>query len=407
MARRAVAQWSLLSVLASSCFVGNLDVVDKSNGAAGGKQGDGGDRDQPTAGEGASLATAGDGPSQGGSATQGGTASQQGGEPGVSGGADSSVGGDTSQAGDGPVGPTQKCGDFDEVNDTMANSPATYGGNQFKEGLLFCAAINSGHYDAAKKLVDNDGMLFDLLADGDYRATLVLETPDPTADVRFTFAANGGTISWAALDRAVNVIHGSKGMAQVSVAAHNPKAIAASVPYKIRIHKDDMASHCATNRVIAGSYSEAHDGPTFNGNDVLRYDFKKDVQVPTSTLSDAPEPSGLVIENDKRFAISGTSADAHYGQTYADADMYAFETGDISQVSARLVWTGGTDLDVLLFNEEGYQYIAVGSDFTKDSVVVFAVRPHTKYWAYVVANENLATLPQTYQLNLCGETFAE
>jgi hypothetical protein len=406
VSRRALAQWSVLSLLASSCLVGNLEVRDKPNGGAAGDPSSGGAADTSSAGEGASASPGGGALTQGGSAMQGGTATQQGGEPGASGGTNT-AGGDTSQAGDGSVGPTHKCGDFNEVNDVMANSPATYGGNKFKEGLLFCAAINSGHYDAAKKLVDNDGMLFDLLEDGDYRATLVLETPDPTADVRFTFSANGGTISWAALDRAVNVIHGYKGMAQVSVEAHNPKAIAESVPYKIRIHQDDLAAHCATTMPAAGTYAEQNDGTSFDGNDVIRYDFKKDVQVPTSNPSDAPEPSGLVVENGKRFVINGTSADAHYGQTYADADMFAFETGDISQVSVRLVWTGRTDLDVILFNEDGYQYIAVGSDFTKDSVSVFAVRPHTKYWAYVVANENLAVLPQSYQLNLCGETFSE
>jgi hypothetical protein len=412
-------KWLLgLGSCVSACLVGNLEVgPGDGDGSASGA----GNDSVGAAGEEATHAAGNAGTSPGGSSqggTTGGNRSSDGGEAPLEGG----TGGDAALAdgGEGAVS-TPRCGDYSEGADASndyfspdnTNGSYEYAGGTFKEGFTVCGAIDTGHYDAARDVVDVDTFAVPFDAAGDYIATIELEKPDPTRRVEISFSAPTGVTSRSAVveTRGVASVNAwEKGSGRVSVRVKSDRALPAAVPYKIRLRRDDLSQRCASTTVgdADQSYAESLDGPSSAANDVVRVDFDDDVQTATALTTDAPEPSAIVIDAGDRSIITGSMANVHYGELYADGDMFEVKTGDATQLTLRLDWPGtNADMDALLFNRDEY-WLAGGAYETSTmgpDVATFAVRPHTSYWLWIAAENDSSSLPRGYSLSICGETF--
>jgi hypothetical protein len=154
-------------------------------------------------------------------------------------------------------------------------------------------------------------------------------------------------------------------------------------------------------------YTEAHDTATSKGNDVFEFSGA------TADATDAPESTGLTIDNATPRRIDGTLASvapAEHTRT-RDRDTFQITTGpdthvlyvrptpsssDNSFVYLRLATTDLADIQNS-GDERNGQNLAGG-------LGIFVVKPSTTYWLQIDGSDssNVNDFPRNYDLSVCG-----
>ena len=379
-------------------------------------------------GTGATETDGGDGPVLGGgSAGTSGSAATPGGEGGTqsppAGGASGqgtdtsvSLGGATEDVrGDPPIDPS--CGDYQERENRFNDTGLAID----KDELTICGRLNAYQFTPSDYegylRVDSDYYRLAVLTDGDYFVSIEFPEDAPSQDftrININPGYYGGGVglvegkqggAWVALDDFTG--------ASIYVDSYAMTDLDHSIPYKLHIRKDSPADRCTTVKPADAkqSYTEAHDGATNKGNDVVHYKFFE-AQMPTASAADAPEPSGVVLNIGDHSLLQGNAALVDYGDDYYDTDMYAFKTGTSDVVTLRLDWPDfGPDLDLMLFdaNDLTFQYLKAATNTTTYGPELFTVivKPNTSYWLYVAAGNTSTqgSIPSAYTVTMCGEKF--
>src|SRR6185312_10448921 len=120
---------------------------------------------------------------------------------------------------------------------------------------------------------------------------------------------NAGHYDGSLADHGVFLSELPAGNYTVVVTAIAAAARSAALPYKVVLYADQPTTRCPDLTGMTADYTEANDGATNKGNDVVAIDFSK---VPsfnlTSATTDAPETSGLTIDSTANKHIVGSSA---------------------------------------------------------------------------------------------------
>jgi hypothetical protein len=302
--------------------------------------------------------------------------------------------------------------DFTEAADSTNNAtPEMSGltiGGPTKE---ICGQIDSGHYDSATKTVDLDTYRFTVTTQSDLRvrffgasdvsklsefSVLVFDTsPAPVLLNGYAFDATLG-------DHGVFRASLAPGTYDVFVRGRADADIAAPLKYQVRFLAD---AECP-QQVANADYKEQHDGADNHGNDVLAIDFSK---TPSATASaGTAESTGLKFDAGVHKRISGSAANVTGTDTYMDRDTYAISTGSANELSIRLDWAGGADLDYVVFAESSM--IPTGGSTvasqTGPEVAIFPVLPSTHYRLWIGAKQGSTTLPAAYDASVCASHAA-
>jgi len=299
----------------------------------------------------------------------------------------------------------------DATNYDMAESTMTTLG----ESLVICGQVDDSRQGAST--VDVDLFSYTVEKPTDYVATLELEQDDyrgvieltakSTFDTVLAHSAKAAGASAVVFNQHVDVYGG---LVKVT-ATDESAALKVPIKYKIRIRRQPWSTGCptVTPAEAAQTYDEAMDGTNAAGNDIVRLDPAAVTNGPT-TAADEVELSKIVLGPGESSLIRGVSAKvSHAADPYFDGDMYRFRTGDINQVTFRLDWAAKqADLDVFLFEENSYAILDAGASLDPNELRSFIVQPNKNYWLWVGAYEDTAStaLPQSYDLTLCGKTFA-
>ncbi len=159
-------------------------------------------------------------------------------------------------------------------------------------------------------------------------------------------------------------------------------------------------------------YQEMNDLAGSRGNDMVTID-ETDPPPRLTELSDAPEPTAILLEPGAVQHVRGTSDLVESdGDSYLDRDAYLIETGpSTSELELRLTWADSdVDLDMYLFEagapENDYSVKLGTSIGTKrDELMTLNVDPSRSYWLWVAAfdtaNGGSAGLPMIYDVTLC------
>ena len=282
-------------------------------------------------------------------------------------------------------------------------------------GLTVCGAIDPGHFNVAEAVVDVDGYTFAVATETDLLVTLSGAGLEALELVQLQLYGGGGLNMIAANtrlvgDHAVFSLHVQPGSYELAVIASSAMELTSPIAYQMRIGVDAPATRCAA--LTTGGYTEATDGASNDGNDVVGIDRSMN---PTNTLTasttDAPEPTGVVVAPATSYRLVGTSANVARVGSYFDRDTFAFTTGPTTnQVTIRLNWPGTTiDLDYHVYDEGRVPYIyrSISPSTMEAELQTLAVAPSTTYWLWVGADYVMSTgLPVTYAATVCGATFA-
>ena len=303
---------------------------------------------------------------------------------------------------------------FDPTNDDIigAGTPEPTG-LTFGASFTVCGAIDSTHFDVGEAVVDVDGYTFTVAAEADVLVTVSGAGLDTLELVQLqiyggaglgTLIADGTFVG----DHAVHAVRLAAGTYELAVIASSAAAIAAPIPYQLRVAADAPLARCA--EVTAGGYAEATDGATHDGNDVVLIDRSMSpTQALTASATDAPEATAITVEPALSYRITGTSGSVPQAGSYFDKDTFAFTTGtSTNQVAIRVNWPGSTvDLDYHLFAEGVLPYVhrAIAAATVEDEFRTLPVEPGTTYWLWIGADRSSAGLPVAYTASLCGATF--
>lgn len=287
----------------------------------------------------------------------------------------------------------------------------------FQTRAVLCGAIDTGHRDATSGAVDLDAYRVAITADTDVLVTLTGAGLESLARVRLSAFDVGSQQAVATAsfvgDHGVFAAHLPAGNDDIAVVAEDGADLAAPIAYRIVLATDAPQTRCATATATA-DYTEAADGAANDGNDVIAIDYSATPNIAlTAATTDAPEPTALAIASATTRRISGTSALTAVHGSYIDRDTYAIATGPTAnQLSLRVGWPGlpdaATDLDVFLFAVDDVLPIggAARSSTSGPEFQTFAVRPNMTYWMWIGAFSGSTGQPLTYDVTLCGETFA-
>lgn len=280
--------------------------------------------------------------------------------------------------------------------------------------LTICGLVNSGHFDTGRQTVDIDNYKLTVSAAGDVIVTLSAPGVVSLSNFNLTiYAAETGQRATASGmfigDHAVFIAHLAAGSYEFSVEALAGAPLAMSASYQLKISPDSPATRCPQLTTTA-NYTEAHDGTTSRGNDVIKIDYtaaNSNYYSLTPATTDAPEPTGLTLASGTNYRISGTSANVAAVGSYLDADTYLITTGPTTdQLTIRLNWTGANvDLDYYVFDG----LLPIGTAATigngASELATFAVAPSTAYRLWVGAIDGSTGLPAPYDFSVCAETF--
>ena len=302
---------------------------------------------------------------------------------------------------------------FNEAADaTNINTPGAEATNVMFSGTKtgICGQINNGHF--ANMSVDIDAYKFATAADADLLINLTGNVGALTRVV-VQVGTTGGQSRNVALfegDHATASVRLPAGEHIVAVGAFNGTDIAAPIPYTITLVPDAPATRCA-KVTAAANFTEANDGATNNGNDMISVD---DGASPPTRLTvspaDNPEPTALTLASGTNYRITGSSAAVDPADSYEDRDTFLFTTGaTTTQLSVRLNWTStSADFDYRVFPPASTLSVtgALTTGLVEDEFQTFAVKPNTMYWLWVGAYDGATGQPTAYDATLCPETFA-
>jgi hypothetical protein len=297
--------------------------------------------------------------------------------------------------------------EMDDVGNAMSATPEVTG-ITFASAIGLCGSVNSGHFNSTQELVDQDIYRLTFSADADLilHFTGAAQGLDELAVQVAQSSTRAGYGSWT-YDHGALVAHVTPGDWYVTVGAFN-QADVTTFPYKIVVAPDspDRCPHVTT-----GGFTEAGDGASNNGNDMMEYALATNsIRRLTPSTTDSPEASGVTAAPGGNYRLTGTLATVTpIGDDYMDRDTYEFSTdAATNEVSVRLNWTGNTrDFDFIVIPQNAVNPI-IGAGFDNVSMEeefeTFAVAPSSKYWLWVAA-ENGSTLPSTYDATLCSSAY--
>lgn len=334
-------------------------------------------------------------------------------------------GGDGGNGGDGGSGsnidaPLPAC-DYTETADATNNATSEL--TNVAIGAVtrtFCGNVDANHYDNASKIVDVDSYTVSVAGTSELIVQFSNDTPgnltDFQVDIFGATAAptllSAGDYDGSLSDHGAYIAELPAGNYNIVVTATAAAGISAAIPYRVRVVADQPTTRCPDLTGMAADYTEANDGATNNGNDVILVDTTKDPSFTlTTSTADAPEASGLTVDPNKNFHISGSSASVGPGtDKYLDRDTYAVATGaSTNELSIRLNWPGTTaDLDYIVFEQNALTTPNVAAMLTatsEDEFTTFAVKPGTTYWVWVGAYKGSTGMPIAYSASVCGGKF--
>ena len=316
------------------------------------------------------------------------------------------------------------CGDnepvcsYDEAADLTNDQTAeTTGVHAGASAIGLCGAIDDGHFDATLSSVDVDRFAVtidgsgDLVIDvvGDPEEVSVLESLSASI---FTADANPTLIAAGRFDPAL-ADHGAfhaqvpPGDYVVAVSGGARGDPTGSIDYRVALVPDPVARCPAVTR--AADYTEQHDGDG-TGNDAFEIDFSK--TPPFTSVAGTPEATGLAIDDEAAYRISGTSvtttATSMHVDEYLDRDTYEIRTtAATDELTLRVDWTDpAADLDFVVLEEATLAPAAI-SNVTGNvgpELAVFAVKPNTKY--LVLVGSFMGGSGSTpYDITVCGAHF--
>lgn len=306
----------------------------------------------------------------------------------------------------------------DTTNDYFADPTAIEEtGVHFTGGgpRTICGTINNGHYNAdpAYQTVDIDNYGFTVDHDAD---VIVRLTGNAQNILQVGVFAVTDTRGFAGGDyylgnHAVFSQSLKAGHYQISVEATDVQDATAPVDYKVRMSIDDPATRCADVTATA-DYTEAHDGLTNDGNDMVAIDYNQfPVYSFTGSPLDVPEPTNLVLDPAKDYRISGTSASVAGQGSYFDRDTYVITTGaTTNEISVRMKPGASTaDMDFYLFQENrdfGLSFNGAQMMGGAEEFATLAVNPNSRYWLWVgKANADSDNTSSTYDASICAAEF--
>lgn len=285
------------------------------------------------------------------------------------------------------------------------------------EPRTLCGVVNVGHFDGATHTVDNDAYRVTVERAGNLIVRFAgAEGASAVADFSVYLRSGNSPVFGASLapsvhDHGLFVWSVPPGDYDVMAAAQHPSDLDASFGYKVQLALD-RPSRCAQ---VAGApaYREAA-GEGDAGNDVLMVDFRDTPHGKlTASTSDAAEATGLVLDNDTRVLITGSSADRDRSgddhDEYLDRDTYEIRTGAATtELTLRLDWADPqVNLDYFIFPAEQTAEVGGSSRFDgNEEYNIVAVKPNTAYWIWIGASGDRAGLPAGYDLTVCGESVS-
>jgi hypothetical protein len=317
--------------------------------------------------------------------------------------------------------PSPACDYTESMDGTNATTPEATGVTIGAQNKTLCGQVDMGHFGSATSTVDVDE--YSVSVGG--TAELIVEFEDSTPanltdfNVTITDAAvdptilNSGDFTGALSDHGAYLAELPAGNFNVVVTATGTAAISAAIPYKVHIVADQPTTRCPDMTTATADYTEASDGASNIGNDVITVDFTKPTSFAlTTATTDNPETSGITLDatTNKHIAGSSGTPTPAYTDKYIDRDTFAFMTGaSTNEMSIRLNWPGSTsDLDYLVFENNALTTPVAVSTLTassQDEFQTFAVKPNTGYWLWVGAYTGSTGQPIAYSASLCGATF--
>jgi hypothetical protein len=297
---------------------------------------------------------------------------------------------------------------YNEANDGANGVSATpeQTGISYTSKVTLCGNVNNGHFDTTEQIVDQDIYKLTFTADTDLIVHFTAEAAvlDELAVQIAQTNTRAGYGTWVD-GHGTLVAHVTPGDWYITVGAFRDTDIS-SVPiaYKITVETDN-AGRCA--QVLSGGYSEAIDGGSSVGNDMIEYDSAADPTKRLTNAADTAEPSGVVAAPGMQYRLTGIAANVNASDDYTDRDTYELSSGTANELSIRLTWPGTTrDFDFLVVPQNTVQVIAAGLDnrMMEAEFETFAVKPNTTYWIWVGAYDG-AALPIDYDVTICATTY--
>jgi hypothetical protein len=277
--------------------------------------------------------------------------------------------------------------------------------------LTLCAQIDNGHF--SQQVVDTDAFKFTIAADTDVIMHITGAGIDALADTLIQLRRGNAFVAFGVVegDHGTLIAHLPAGEYVAAMAAFNGSDLAAPVPYRLTIATDAPATRCAA-LTGAATYTEANDGASHNGNDVINYNSTSNTpSTLTASTVDAPEPTNITVASGMRYLIAGSSADVNPPDDYEDRDTFAFTTGPTTtQMTVRLNWPATTvDLDYRVYPPSTTAPLSIVGGLkasqSEYELETFAVKPNTTYWLWIAAEDGSTGQPAAYAATLCGETF--
>jgi hypothetical protein len=313
------------------------------------------------------------------------------------------------------------CDYTESMDGTNATTPEATGVTIGAQNKTLCGQVDTGHFGSATQTVDVDE--YSVAVGGTAELVVEFEDSTPTSltdfNVTITDAAvdptilNSGDFTGAFSDHGAYLAELPAGNFNIVVTATSSAAISAAIPYKVRIVADQPTTRCPDMTTATADYTEANDGASNIGNDVITVDFTKPTSFAlTTATTDNPETSGITLDATTNKHIAGSSGmpSPAYTDKYVDRDTFAFMTGtSTNEMSIRLDWPGTTsDLDYLVFENNVITApvaVATLTANSQDEFQTFAVKPNTSYWLWVGAYAGSTGQPIAYSASLCGATF--
>ena len=311
--------------------------------------------------------------------------------------------------------------DYTEMSDsTNDTTPENTGLTVGATTRNICGQVDTGHYDSSTMVVDVD--MYSVTV-GATTAELVIDFEDQTPASLTDFLVEifdnntpatllyAGDYNGALADHGAYIAELPTGTFNVVVTATAGVAVGTAIPYKVRLVADTPTTRCPDLTGMNADYTEAHDGASNTGNDVVLINFSQDPSFTMTPYTSAPEPTMLTINPKMNSHIVGSSAMLAQGSdTYLDRDTFAITTGsNTNELSVRLNWPGSTaDLDYVVFPASSIMFANEAATLTsssQDEFATFAVKPSASYWLWIGAYKGSTGLPIAYSASVCGGEF--
>ncbi len=210
--------------------------------------------------------------------------------------------------------PSPACDYTESMDGTNATTPEATGVTIGAQNKTLCGQVDMGHFGSAASTVDVDE--YSVTVAG--TAELILEFEDSTpanlTDFNVTITdgsadptiLNSGDFTGALSDHGAYLAELPAGTVNLVVTATGSAAISAAIPYKIRNVADQPTTRCPDMTTATADYTEASDGATNKGNDVITVDCTKPTSVALTTApTDNPEATAHHARCDDEQAHRG------------------------------------------------------------------------------------------------------